>query len=67
MNARIRRQVRGVICHRLMVLETLDQAQAMALDEKAQTQAGFAECRQTISLDTRDVIRKSVAHHKLQE
>ena len=30
-----------VICHRLMMLETLDQAQAMALDEKAQTQAGL--------------------------
>jgi len=43
MNARIRRQGQGapVICHRLMVLETLDQAQAMALDEKAQTQAGL--------------------------
>ena len=43
MNARIRRQGQGapVICHRLMVLDTLDQAQAMALDEKAQTQAGL--------------------------
>ena len=43
MNARIRRQGQGapVICHRLMMLDTLDQAQAMALDEKAQTQAGL--------------------------
>ncbi len=43
MNARLRRQGQGapVICHRLMVLDTLDQAQAMALDEKAQTQAGL--------------------------
>jgi hypothetical protein len=43
MNARIRRQGQGapVICHRIMVLDTLDQAQAMALDEKAQTQAGL--------------------------
>jgi hypothetical protein len=43
MNARIRRQGQGapVICHRIMMLDTLDQAQAMALDEKAQTQAGL--------------------------
>lgn len=43
MNARLRRQGQGapVICHRLMVIDTLDQAQAMALDEKAQTQAGL--------------------------
>jgi SNF2 family DNA or RNA helicase len=43
MNARIRRQGQGapVICHRIMVLDTLDQAQALALDEKAQTQAGL--------------------------
>ncbi len=43
MNARIRRQGQGapVICHRLMMLDTLDQAQALALDEKAQTQAGL--------------------------
>ena len=43
MNARIRRQGQGapVICHRILMLDTLDQAQAMALDEKAQTQAGL--------------------------
>lgn len=40
-NARIRRQGQGapVICHRILVNDTLDQAQALALDEKAQTQA----------------------------
>ena len=39
-NARIRRQGQGapVICHRIMVADTLDQAQATALDEKASTQ-----------------------------
>lgn len=43
MNARIRRQGQGapVICHRVMVLDTLDQAQAIALTEKATTQAGL--------------------------
>jgi SNF2 family DNA or RNA helicase len=42
-NARIRRQGQGrpVICHRIMVSKTLDQAQAMALDDKATTQAGL--------------------------
>ena len=42
-NARLRRQGQGVpvICHRLMMKDTLDQAQAMALDEKAHTQAGL--------------------------
>ena len=40
MNARIRRQGQGVpvVCHRVMCLDTLDQAQAIALDEKAVTQ-----------------------------
>lgn len=40
-NARIRRQGQGVpvICHRLMVTDTLDNAQAIALDNKAQTQS----------------------------
>lgn len=40
-NARIRRQGQGasVICHRILVARTLDQAQALALDEKAGTQA----------------------------
>ncbi len=42
-NARVRRQGQGVpvICHRIMCQDTLDQAQAMALDEKATTQAGL--------------------------
>lgn len=40
-NARVRRQGQGVpvICHRLLMGKTLDQAQAMALDNKAQTQS----------------------------
>ncbi|MFA5186970.1 MAG: SNF2-related protein [Patescibacteria group bacterium] len=43
MTARIRRQGQGkpVICHRILTRDTLDQAQAMALDEKATTQAGL--------------------------
>jgi SNF2 family DNA or RNA helicase len=42
-NARLRRQGQGapVVCHRILMKDTLDQAQAMALDEKAQTQAGL--------------------------
>jgi len=42
-NARLRRQGQGapVICHRILMLNTLDQAQALALDEKATTQAGL--------------------------
>lgn len=42
-NARLRRQGQGVpvICHRIMMKDTLDQAQALALDEKANTQAGL--------------------------
>ena len=42
-NARVRRQGQGVpvICHRLLMRDTLDQAQALALDEKATTQAGL--------------------------
>ena len=40
-NARVRRQGQGapVICHRIMCQDTLDQAQALALDDKATTQA----------------------------
>ena len=40
MNARVRRQGQGapVVCHRIMCRDTLDQAQAIALDEKATTQ-----------------------------
>lgn len=43
MNARIRRQGQGVpvICHRLLMTNTLDQAQALALDMKSQTQANL--------------------------
>jgi SNF2 family DNA or RNA helicase len=43
LNARIRRQGQGVpvICHRIMCGDTLDQAQAMALDAKAQTQTAL--------------------------
>ena len=42
-NARVRRQGQGapVMCHRLLMRNTLDQAQALALDEKATTQAGL--------------------------
>lgn len=43
MNARIRRQGQGVpvICHRIMIKDTLDQAQALALGDKATTQEGL--------------------------
>jgi hypothetical protein len=42
-NARVRRQGQGVpvICHRILMQDTLDQAQAMSLDDKATTQAGL--------------------------
>jgi SNF2 family DNA or RNA helicase len=42
-NARIRRQGQGVpvICHRILCNDTLDQAQSLALDGKAQTQASL--------------------------
>jgi SNF2 family DNA or RNA helicase len=42
-NARLRRQgqPKPVVCHRLMVLDTLDQAQAIALNGKAGTEAGL--------------------------
>src|SRR5574343_472042 len=42
-NARIRLQGPGapVICHRILCANTLDQAQQLALDEKATTQAGL--------------------------
>jgi len=42
-NARVRRQGQGVpvICHRILMQNTLDQAQSLALDEKATTQAGL--------------------------
>ena len=39
-NGRIHRQGQGqpVICHRILMQDTLDQAQALALDTKAETQ-----------------------------
>ena len=42
-NARLRRQGQGVPvkCHRILMHNTLDQAQSLALDEKATTQAGL--------------------------
>ena len=42
-NARIRRQGQGVpvVCHRILCRDTLDQAQSMALDAKANTQASL--------------------------
>lgn len=42
-NARIRRQGQGVpvICHRILCAKTLDQAQALALDNKATTQSSL--------------------------
>jgi SNF2 family DNA or RNA helicase len=42
-NARIRRQGLGrpAVCHRILCHNTLDQAQALALDEKAVTQSGL--------------------------
>ena len=43
MNARLHRQGQGepVICHRIMCNDTMDEAQAIALDEKATTQASL--------------------------
>jgi superfamily II DNA or RNA helicase len=42
-NARIRRQGQGVpvICHRILCLDTLDQAQSIALEGKAKTQSSL--------------------------
>jgi SNF2 family DNA or RNA helicase len=42
-NARIRRQGQGVpvVCHRILCTDTLDHAQSLALDTKAQTQAAL--------------------------
>lgn len=42
-NARIRRQGQGapVVCHRILCADTLDQAQSLALDEKATTQSSL--------------------------
>lgn len=42
-NGRLRRQGQGVpvICHRILCTDTMDQAQAIALDEKANTQKGL--------------------------
>jgi hypothetical protein len=43
MNARLRRQgqPKPVVCHRITVTNTLDQAQAMALDSKARDQTSL--------------------------
>lgn len=43
MNARLHRQGQGepVICHRILCTDTMDEAQALALDEKATTQASL--------------------------
>lgn len=43
MNARLRRQgqPRPVMCHRLMVIDTLDQAQAIALNDKATSEVSL--------------------------
>lgn len=48
-NARIRRQGQGasVICHRLMINDTLDDAQALALGDKAQTQTALRSAIKT--------------------
>ena len=42
-NGRLRRQGQGapVICHRILCLDTLDQAQALALNEKAETEGSL--------------------------
>jgi hypothetical protein len=42
-NARIRRQGQGkpVVCHQILARDTMDQAQAQALEEKANTQEGL--------------------------
>ena len=42
-NARVRRQGQGVpvICHRILIRDTLDQAQALALDDKSRTQTAL--------------------------
>ncbi len=44
-NARLRRQGQGrpVICHRILTRDTLDQAQALALADKATTQEGLRQ------------------------
>lgn len=43
MNARLRRQGQGkpVVCHRILCHNTLDQAQVIALEDKATTQSGL--------------------------
>ena len=42
-NGRLRRQgqPKPVVCHRITILDTLDQAQAMALDSKATSQTSL--------------------------
>lgn len=48
-NARVRRQGQGkpVICHRILMKDTLDQAQALALDDKARTQTSLRNAVKT--------------------
>jgi hypothetical protein len=52
MNARLRRQGQGVpvICHRITMRDTLDQAQALALDDKAVTQQSLRNAVKTYRL-----------------
>jgi SNF2 family DNA or RNA helicase len=48
-NARVRRQGQGVpvICHRILMKDTLDQAQVLALDQKATTQNNLRDAIKT--------------------
>jgi hypothetical protein len=48
-NARIRRQGQGVpvICHRILCIDTMDQAQAIALEDKATTQTSLRNAVKT--------------------
>lgn len=52
MNARLRRQGQGVpvICHRITMRDTLDQAQALSLDDKAVTQQSLRNAVKTYRL-----------------
>lgn len=60
-NARIRRQGQGVpvICHRILCRDTMDQAQAMALDAKAQTQTALRSAIKQYHF------KKSIAQQKM--
>ena len=54
-NARVRRQGQGkpVMCHRILMKDTLDQAQALALDDKARTQSSLRNAVKTYRLQKR--------------